>query len=608
MLFKAIKTVLHKVITFGTVGKPNSADNRITVLSNVMVFFGAFALLAIHSELVKQGITGKFLWIYFIISGLCSSVLVLTYFGHKTLARVLVTIVLNATAWNALVFYGKTFNGYYTFFCAFVYCIVAFDEKHAWIRWITLSVSFLGLPLADYLSHNNMVPITGLNSADFPLFVLVFDSIVVSLILITIVYLEKVLGEQNERDLRNLNNNLESIVEERTQLLRVAKEEAQAASQAKSQFVANTSHELRTPLGAIIGFVDIILDLKPTEKEKTEYLQIIRKNAHQLSLIVDEVLDLSKIEAQKLTLKMEYFSLKNFLYDLQNLMALKAEEKNLQFHIQPLNDLPNTIYSDPLRLKQVLVNLIGNAIKFTEKGKILIQVSCVPRVDNLFQIQFDIEDTGVGIIEKDIDKVFKPFSQSDAGLMRKFGGTGLGLSLSKQLTKMLGGELTLVRTKVNVGSLFRLTLECRGLQQIATATSVPSFPEKQPEAKIENLAGKRILIVDDLLDNVRLIRCFLEEEGAQLEFAGNGQEALDRIRLEGDRFSAVLMDLQMPVMDGYEATRRLRDEGHNLPVIAITASAMKEDRDKAIAEGFTDYLTKPLQRSLLVSTLKKWVR
>lgn len=605
MLVKAIKTVVRKIWKFGTDDQTTSADNRITILSNVMMLFGAVALLAIYGQLTKLGLSGKFLWVYVLISSQCFLVLILTYLGKRTLARVIVTVILNLTAWNALIFFGKTFNGYYTFFGAMAYSIVAFDQKRKWIRWTLVFISFLGLPIGDYLSHNRMVPITGLDSADFPLIILVFDSVVISAILMIIVYLEKALAEQTESELRDLNNNLERMVEERTNMLNIAKDEAQAANLAKSQFVANTSHELRTPLGAIIGFVDIILDLNPTEKEKQDYLQIVRKNAHQLSLIVDEVLDLSKIEARKLNLKMEFFSLKNLLNDIQNLMSLKAEQKGLEFSIEAQNDLPSKIFSDSLRLKQILVNLIGNAVKFTEHGRIDIRVSCTPTTEDFFRIQFDIEDTGVGIIEKDVDRIFQPFSQSDAGLMRKFGGTGLGLSLSTQLAEMLGGKLSLVHTKLNVGSLFRLSLECKGIWQTAPMAASLAAPKELVEGE-PSLAGKRILIVDDLSDNVLLIRFLLEKEGAELESVGNGQEALDKVLGEGKVYSAILMDLQMPIMDGYEATRRLRAEDCRIPIIAVTASAMKHDRDKAIAEGFTDYLTKPLKRKLLVSTLKRW--
>lgn len=459
--------------------------------------------------------------------------------------------------------------------------------------------------MADYFSHRKILPITGLDSANFPLSVLTLDSVVISLIVIIIVFIEKTLAEENEQDLKDLNKNLESIVDERTHLLKIAKEEAQAASQAKSQFVANTSHELRTPLGAIIGFVDIILSLDPSEKEKLEYLRIIRRNAHQLSLIVDEVLDLSKIEAQKLNLKNEYFSLANFLNDLKSLMALKAEEKGLKLEIEKTGILPTEIFSDPLRLKQVLVNLIGNAIKFTEKGGVSIRVNGKILPGDVFSIQFDIEDTGVGILEKDISKLFQPFSQTDAGMMRRFGGTGLGLSLSKRLTEMLGGELMLIRSELDRGSLFRITMACKGRVQ-------PNFNltdiHKKNEVATASLANLRILITDDSPDNLLLIRRFLESAGAKVDFANNGKEAIEKIQNQlGMKYSAVLMDLQMPVMDGYEATRRLRTQGYKIPIIALTASAMKRERDKAIEEGFTDYLTKPVQRQLLVNTLSQWI-
>jgi signal transduction histidine kinase/CheY-like chemotaxis protein len=604
VLIKTFKSLIRRVGRFGTYGQPHSAENRITILSNVLVLFGAVAAIGCYVQLVEFGFTGRFLGIYFVITGISLLVLALNYLGRRTAARVLVVVLLNMSAWNALIFYGKSFNGYYLFFCAMTYSIVAFDRRRSLMRWGALAVSFLGMPLTDYYSHNKVLPITGLDSANFPVSVLIFDSVVISSIIIIIVFIEKVLAEQNELDLKNLNKNLENIVDERTHLLKMAKEEAQAASQAKSQFVANTSHELRTPLGAIIGFVDIILSLNPSEKEKLEYLRIVRRNAHQLSLIVDEVLDLSKIEARKLSLKNEYFHLLNLLEDLQSLMALKAEEKGLKLEIETSGILPTEIYSDPLRLRQILVNLIGNAIKFTEKGKVSIRVKGKILPGDMFAIEFDIEDTGVGIVENDIGKLFQPFSQTDAGLMRKFGGTGLGLSLSKRLTEMLGGELKLVRTEVDQGSLFRINLACNGRVR-------PNFDlgdlQKRNEVATASLRNMEILITDDSPDNLLLIRRFLESAGAKVDFANNGKEALDKIQSQSGRaYSAILMDLQMPVMDGYEATRRLRRHGCKIPIIALTASAMKQERDKAIEEGFTDYLTKPVQRQLLVNTLSQW--
>ncbi len=606
MSFIHLKRILTKIALLGAEQKQSTADSRITILSNVLASFGTIASLVTYFELVKLGFDGQYLLVYFLISAVAILVLTLNYFERFYFSRILVVILLNLTAWNALVFYGKSFNGYYVFFVAIAYSIVAFHNRQVYTRWITLGISCLGLPLTDYLSHSHILPITHLNSDSFSLVALVLDSVTITTLFVIIVLIEKSLSEKYEDALNAINSNLESLVEDRTRDLNVAKEDALAASRAKTQFVANISHELRTPLAAIIGFVELISDADLSEKENQKYLKIIWRNAFQLSHIIDEVLDLSKIEAKKLKINREEFLLESFLEDIRILMTIKAEEKGLAFEIVYPIPLPKRIVTDPLRLKQILVNLIGNAIKFTEHGEVRLTVNWKALAPNKVAYEFDIEDTGIGIYTEDFKHLFKPFSQTDASLNRKFGGTGLGLSLSKDLASLLDGELTLVNSKPNMGTGFRLTLNCFTFTDANDSTSGNRnvTPDGKNAVESQLLCGKNILVVDDSEDNQLLVGRYLESAGAQVQFANNGQEALNKFSKSEDNYSAVLMDLQMPVLDGYETTRIFRKNGYKLPIIALTAGAKKAERDKALFEGFSDYLTKPIQRQELILTIR----
>ncbi|MCB0411779.1 MAG: response regulator, partial [Bdellovibrionales bacterium] len=589
--FKALWNPVRRLFLMGTKGSPSFADNRITILSNVLVTFGGFASLGTYWTLVELGFEGPYLVAYFIIFAVAIAVLALNALERQFWARILVVTLINLTAWNAVIFFGKSFNGYYLFFAAMVYSVVAFDGRHFLTRWSLLLISMSGFPIIDILSWNKILPITGLNSVNFSPIVLIFDSLIVSILVVTIVLIEKSLAERNETELKMLNQHLEKKIEERTHLLKVAKEEAQAANRAKSQFVANTSHELRTPLGAIIGFIDVILDLQPSEEERQQYLRVIRRNAYQLSLIVDEVLDLSKIEARKLKLKIEEFSLQNLIEDLTSLLAIKADKKGLKFRVETLQDLPLGIRSDALRLKQILVNLIGNAVKFTDHGEVVMRVQGERQESGLYLLYFDIEDTGLGIRPEDKMQIFKPFAQSDTSSRRRFGGTGLGLALSRKLAKLLGGKLVLLKTELGKGSTFRLILECPGASSSISSNEQPNLPRTQED--ISKLLDKKILVVDDSPDNQILVSHFLTAAGAEVEIANNGQEAVDKIKKNHEEFAAILMDLQMPVLDGYQATQTLRDWGYQKPIIALTANAMKEEKERSKQQGFSEYLTKP---------------
>lgn len=597
--FIKIKQKVLTLVMLGTIGTPSSSENRITIFCNLLALLSTLAAFGTLFQLLNWGIEEpKYLLFYFTIPATAVAILYLNSRGRFFLARIVGAMIINVAAWNALIFYGKSFNGYLLFYAAIVYSVMAFKSKTSKAMWYTLAFPVLSLIASDYLSHNNILPITGFHSLQAPTAVLWSDSIIVSILIISMLLIEKLLAEKNEQELKLLNQNLESIVQKRTELLNIARAEALQASQAKSQFVANTSHELRTPLGAIIGFIDLISNNHATEEEKSQYLEVVRRNSNQLLQIVNEVLDLSKIEAQKLQLENETVNLHELMEDVRLLMSLKAEDKGLFFTINEQTTLPKKIYTDPLRLKQILVNLIGNAIKFTEFGEVEVTIKTENK-NNKDYLVFDIKDTGPGIDTESAKTLFQPFSQGDNTYMRKFGGTGLGLSLSKSLAHLLGGELKLLCSQIGKGSTFRLTIESvvkdihldeMGHGKSKSHTSMP------------NLSNKKILVVDDSPDNQFLISRYLTQVGAIVDIAKNGAEALNKTK-NPNAYNVILMDLQMPVMDGYEATRIIKNRGCMVPIVAFTAHAMKEEMHRSKAAGFVGYLTKPVDKVKLITTL-----
>ena len=386
---------------------------------------------------------------------------------------------------------------------------------------------------------------------------------------------------------------------------------AEAANRAKGEFLANMSHEIRTPMTAILGFTDSMLTPDLSDSERLSAIYTIRRNGEHLLHIINDILDISKIEAGKLDVERIPCSPVHLVAEAKSLMQVRADAKNLSFSTEYVGPIPTTIESDPTRLKQILVNLIGNALKFTEVGGVrlitrLVNDAAAP------VMQFEVIDTGLGLTAPQMSTLFRPFSQADGSTTRKFGGTGLGLMISKRLAEMLGGTIT-VDSTVGTGSVFRVTVGAGSLQGVKLLDDPAAATIALPETATVNeddlkLAG-RILLAEDGPDNQRLIAHVLKRAGADVMVVENGKlavEAAGAARDEGTPFDVILMDMQMPVMDGYQATSLLRQQGYAWPIIALTAHAMPGDREKCITAGCDDYATKPINRPKLITTIRRW--
>lgn len=383
--------------------------------------------------------------------------------------------------------------------------------------------------------------------------------------------------------------------------LRQLSEATQTATRAKSELLANVSHELRTPMSAILMVADI-LENHVSGAENRESVGIIKRNGKYLLALINQLLDLSKIEAGKLSVDRKSCSPLDVLWEVESLARIRAEEKNLRLSVSPMGHIPTTIQTDPTRLQEILTNLVDNAIKFTEKGKVSVTVRTVksPRP----QLRFDVVDTGMGMTSEQVDRLFQPFVQADSSTSRQFGGTGLGLTISRRLARMLGGDICVDSTP-GVGSTFTLQID------MGSANGDAGNERKNkaaPSVSLPTLSqlNCHVLLAEDYSDIRRPVTYLLRNAGARVAVAENGRQAFEMVMEaeQGDRpFDVVLMDMQMPDVDGYAATKRLRRQGYDKPIIAITAHAMESDRQKCLAVGCDDYVAKPLDMAKLVNLI-----
>lgn len=401
-------------------------------------------------------------------------------------------------------------------------------------------------------------------------------------------------------------------------VLRLAKAAAEDASRAKSEFLANMSHEIRTPMTAILGFTDLLLDERNFQEEpekRISSIQTIQRNGSHLLSIIDDILDLSKIESGKIEIEAIPYSTFQIIEEVLSLMRVRSSAKGIALGCEFENAIPSKVLTDPIRVRQILLNLVSNAIKFTELGGVRIVVRYAS--GDRPRLEFDVIDTGLGMTPEQQSRLFKPFTQADNSTTRQFGGTGLGLTISKRLANLMGGDVFIVESYAGQGTRFRAYMNIGVLESstLIDPNQVANYRNAGVNAEANTiqttspqavLAGCNILLAEDGPDNQKLISFILKKAGAKVTIAENGQLAIDSTLdavIVGDPFHVVLMDMQMPIMDGYGATALLRSKGYDGHIIALTAHAMDSDRAKCISAGCDDYASKPIDRPSLIQQI-----
>jgi signal transduction histidine kinase/CheY-like chemotaxis protein/HPt (histidine-containing phosphotransfer) domain-containing protein len=423
----------------------------------------------------------------------------------------------------------------------------------------------------------------------------------------------KLRNEQRELAERELHRAIADLEEKNATAqrlaveLRAAKEEAEAATIAKSRFLAHMSHEIRTPLTALLGFTDLLIEGELDEATRRDYNLVVRRNGEHLLSLINNILDLSKIEAGELLIERMDFSLPQIIADVVSLMRVRATNKALDFDVRLLSPIPARVETDPTRLRQILLNLLSNAIKFTHQGSVQLTVRYLARPVPM--LLFDVVDTGIGMNAEQLERLFQPFQQADASMSRRFGGSGLGLAICKLLAEALGGDIV-AQGSPGEGSTFTLSLVVGVRDGVPTVRSLAERNEPtESEQEVGRLSG-RVLLAEDGPDNQMLISTVLRARGLSVTVAENGRVAMETALAAAAHhrpFDVILMDMQMPEMDGYAATDALRKAGYRHPILALTAHAMAGERERCIEVGCDEYLSKPIDRRALVAAIAHYL-
>lgn len=412
----------------------------------------------------------------------------------------------------------------------------------------------------------------------------------------------------SQTEIRRQNDLLEERIQQRTEELEQTMHRALAASQAKSEFLANISHELRTPMNGVIGMIDVVLDSRLTPDQR-EQLDTAQRCAYSLLTLLNDILDLSKIEAGKMVLEKVSFDVRLLVDDCVKAHLPRAFPKGVSITSQIGPEIPSLIIGDPLRIRQIMANLMSNAVKFTDQGSVHMSLSAEAIAGRMLELRLQVSDTGSGIDPSKLPMIFEKFTQADGSITRKYGGTGLGLAITKKLVDMHGGSMR-VESALGKGSTFSATLLCELVDEYRPAPAAPARDPGVVQADAQAPGSVRVLVVEDNLVNQKVVTAILRKRRYAVTIANNGQEALDLLRAAEQPFSAVLMDVQMPVLDGLEATRAIRKDSRweDLPILAMTAHAMNGDRERCLQAGMNGYISKPVHPAHLLTTLDNFLR
>ncbi len=508
---------------------------------------------------------------------------------------------------------------------AIVYSLAAvyrdLSARIAWSVGISIGVLVVGLALTSLLVNKILAPLDDLTRTTGAIAGGDFSRRARETAVGEIGKLAQSFNHMTDR-LQDTYASIERKVRERTRELTEAKRAAEQANRTKSEFLANMSHEIRTPMTAIVGFSEMLKDElgglferssltdDPRAAAIQDAVQTVERNGHFLLDIINDILDLSKIEAGQLEIERRACNVDDLLTSIDSLLRLRAESKGVTFEIRRVGQLPARVFTDDDRLRQVLVNLLTNAVKFTDAGSVRMEVRYLPADSTAGpHIQFDVIDSGIGMSAEHIARAFQPFQQADTSTTRRFGGTGLGLTISRRLAEALGGDVTIVTSAPGRGTHVRAVFATRDESDIGT----PAAREPAGNRDADHEPGPadrpaQILLVEDGPDNRALITHYLRKAGFTCEIAENGQVAVDKVLQRGadqPPIDLVLMDMQMPVMDGYTATRTLREAHFGGPIVALTAHAMSGDREQCIAAGCDDYVAKPIKRAHLLDVIHR---
>jgi signal transduction histidine kinase len=409
----------------------------------------------------------------------------------------------------------------------------------------------------------------------------------------------------SQEEIRQNQELLEERIRQRTGELEKAMHGALEASRAKSEFLANMSHELRTPMNGLLGMLDLVLDSGLSADQRDE-IETAQRCAYSLLALLNDILDLTKIEAGKMVLEKIPFQVQAVVEDCVKNYAAKCAQKRIDLRFQ--SDLPAAleVMGDPLRLRQIIANLLSNAVKFTTEGWVRVRMSSVARPDGRLDVQVQVMDTGLGIADDKLSTIFDKFTQADGSITRKFGGTGLGLAITRRLVDMQNGEIR-VESQLGKGSMFSVTLPFE-LAPVVSPVASPAKPEVEAPLPLP-VAGVRLLLVEDNLVNQKVVLAILRKKGYRIDVANDGREALTKLEPPDVRYDLILMDVQMPVLDGLEATRTIRRDPRfaSLPIIAMTAHAMNGDRERCLQAGMDAYVSKPVQPAHLIATIENLI-